>query len=234
MKSRKEKLKTLIYPAAFVLIAVLSLAYKLLVNGTGGTFIKTVKGESIIMPSEDPVPETDTANETFRTEGTSEPATVQVYICGAVVMPGVYELPEGVILNDVVECAGGFTENADVTKINLVYKIESNVSVFIPDCGQAEDAVSEDVFEVQEDIIRDEDEYVWGEGAGNQTETSALVNINTAGKDELMTLPGIGEVYAQAIIDYRDTAPFAAIEEIKNVSGIGDAKFEKIKAYITV
>ena len=49
-----------------------------------------------------------------------------------------------------------------------------------------------------------------------------------------MTLPGIGEVYAQSIIDYRETSPFASIEEIKNVSGIGDAKFDKIKAYITV
>ena len=234
MKNKKEKLKTFIYPAAFILIAVLSLAYKLLVNGTGGTFIKTVKGESIIMPSEVSAPETDTACETSWTEGTSEPATVQVYICGAVVLPGVYELPEGVILNDVVECAGGLTENADVTKINLVYKIESNVSVFIPDCEQAEGSVSEDVFEVQEDIIREDDEYVWGEGAGSQAEAASLVNINTAGKDELMSLPGIGEVYAQAIIDYRETAPFAAIEEIKNVSGIGDAKFDKIKAYITV
>ena len=105
----------------------MSLAYKLLVNGTGGTFIKTVKGESVFMPSEASVGETDPACETAWTEGTSEPATVQVYICGAVVMPGVYELPEGVILNDVVGCAGGFTENADITKINHVYKIESNV-----------------------------------------------------------------------------------------------------------
>ena len=234
MKIKKEKLKTLIYPAAFILIAVLSLAYKLLVNGTGDTFINTIKGESVILPSEASVQVSDTAFETTDAEESSAPSMVQVYICGAVAAPGVYELPEGVILNDVVECAGGFTENADITKVNLVYKIESNVSVFIPDSSQPVESVSEDVFEVQEDIIRDEDEYVWGEDTGSQAESSTLVNINTAGKEELMTLPGIGEVYAQSIIDYRETAPFASIEEIKNVSGIGDAKFDKIKAYITV
>ncbi len=234
MKIKKEKLKTFIYPAAFILIALLSLAYKLLVNGTGDTFISTIKGESIIMPSDASYQDTEQTAEPSLTEDTSAPAMVQVYICGAVAMPGVYELPEGVILNDVVECAGGFTENADITKINLVYEIDSNVSVFIPDCSQTDESVSEAVFEIQSDIIRDDDEYLWGEDTGSQQESASLVNINTAGKEELMTLPGIGEVYAQSIIDYRETAPFASIEEIKNVSGIGDVKFDKIKAYITV
>lgn len=234
MKIKKEKLKTLIYPAAFILIAVLSLAYKLLVNGTGDTFINTIKGESVILPSEVSASDTKETAQPSWTEDTSEPATVQVYICGAVAAPGVYELPEGVILNDVVESAGGFTGNADITKINLVYEIRSNVSVYIPDMYLPDESVSEEVFAVQGDIIRDDDEYVWGEDAGSQAESASLVNINTAGKEELMTLPGIGEVYAQSIIDYRETAPFASIEEIKNVSGIGDAKFDKIKAYITV
>ena len=234
MKIKKEKLKTFIYPAAFILIALLSLAYKLLVNGTGDTFISTIKGESIIMPSEASYQDTEQTAEPSLTEDTSAPATVQVYICGAVAMPGVYELPEGVILNDVVECAGGFTENADITRVNLVYEIDSNVSVFIPDCSQTDESVSEAVFEIQEDIIRDDDEYLWGEDTGSQQESASLVNINTAALDELKSLPGIGEVTAQAIIDYRNTTPFSAIEDIKNVTGIGDSKFNRIKDYICV
>ena len=103
----------------------------------------------------------------------------------------------------------------------------------IPEAGQ-EAVVSEDVFAAQEDIIREEDEYIWGDAADGQLETGTLININTASKEELMTLPGIGEVSAQAIIDYREQQTFTSIDEIKNVSGIGDAKFDKIKAYITV
>jgi competence protein ComEA len=105
--------------------------------------------------------------------------------------------------------------------------------VYIPEAGQ-EAVVSEDVFAAQEDIIREEDEYIWGDAADGQGEKGTLININTASKEELMTLPGIGEVSAQAIIDYREQQAFASIDEIKNVSGIGDAKFDKIKAYITV
>ena len=233
MKIKKEKLKPFIYPAAFVLIAVLSLAYRLVNNGTTATLLKTVKGETEFTITETSGTSSKETTETFQTTETTEPATVQVYICGAVIAPGVYEFPKGVILNDVVTCAGGFTETADVTKINLVYKVESNLSVYIPEAGQ-EAVVSEDVFAAQEDIIREEDEYIWGDAADGQGEKGTLININTASKEELMTLPGIGEVSAQAIIDYREQTAFVSIDEIKNVSGIGDAKFDKIKAYITV
>ena len=234
MKIKKEKLKTFIYPAAFVLIAVLSLAYKMYTNGTSETFISTVKGESIIVPSESSALVSEETPAAAVTEAETVPSTVQVYVCGAVVSPGVYELPKGVILNDAVACAGGFTGNADVTRINLVYSIESNVSIYIPEMGQTQESVSEEVFTEQDAIIRDEDEYVWGDSTGNQSQETTLVNLNTASLEELMSLPGIGEVTAQSIIDYREITPFTSIEELKNVSGIGDGKFDKVKAYITV
>ena len=234
MKIKKEKLKVFLYPAAFVMIAALSLAYKLLMNGNSESFISTVKGESQVTVSEPSTVFSGETNGTYETEETSGSDTVQVYICGAVTAPGVYEFPQGVILNDVVICAGGFTETADATKVNLVYEINTNVSVFIPDICQTDEQVSEEVFSEQDDIIRDEEDCIWGEGYQGQSKEDVLININTASKDELMTLPGIGEVYAQSIIDYREQTPFASIEEIMNVSGIGDSKFEKIKPYITV
>ena len=234
MKIKKERLKAFIYPAAFVLIAVLSLMYRLFMNGTTDNFVKTVKGENAVLTTESAEQSvTETEAPTQTTEQT-EPATVQVYVCGAVQSPGVYEVPRGVILNDAIACAGGFTETADLTKVNLVYTIDSNVSVYIPDAVQTEESVSEEVFAGQEDIIREDDEYIWGEDAGSQGADQNLININTASKEELMTLPGIGEVSAQAIIDYRELTPFANIEDIKNVSGIGDGKFDKIKDLITV
>ena len=88
------------------------------------------------------------------------------------------------------------------------------------------------------DVIRQDGVYVWGATGGSSSGTgssvSQLVNINTATVEELMTLPGIGEVTARSIVDYRKETPFTSIEDIKNVSGIGDSKFNRIKDYICV
>ena len=135
------------------------------------------------------------------------------------------------MLNDIIEDAGGLTENASVNNINLVYQITGNMSIYIP----SEDEIKNGF--TGGDIIRQDGVYVWGNSSGGSSEpggSTLMVNINTAALDELKSLPGIGEVTAQAIIDYRNTTPFSAIEDIKNVTGIGDSKFNRIKAYICV
>ena len=105
------------------------------------------------------------------------------------------------MLNEIIEDAGGLTEAASVNNINFVYQIESNMSIYIPSAEEIEGGFSGG------DIIRQDGVYVWGAssgGSGGETGGADLmVNINTASADELKSLPGIGDVTAQAIVDYR-------------------------------
>ena len=118
-----------------------------------------------------------------------------------------------------------------MSKLNLAYVLEDGVKVRIPKKNEGENAgeyVSEESGEevIQEGSVEEEE---------NTQTTSKVVNINKANQEELMTLPGIGEATAQKIIDYRkENGNFQTIEDIKNVSGIGDSKFNQIKSLIKV
>ncbi len=238
-KSTANKIKSLIYPLAFILIIILSAVYKLVFKGNGDLSIRAYKSGKTALINESSVNES-TVPETVpsaSTETSSEPSAVSVqmisvYICGEVNVPGIYEAPKGVLLNDIIEDAGGLTEKASVSNINLVYQIPCNMSVYIPSREEITRGFTGG------DIIRQDGVYVWGNTSGDSADpgggTALMVNINTASSEELKNLPGIGDVTAQAIIDYRKTTPFKAIEDIKNVSGIGDSKFNRIKDYICV
>ena len=237
-KSTANKIKSLIYPLAFILIIILSAVYKLVFKGNGDLSIRAYKSGKTASLSESTVAES-TVPDTFPSasmETSSEPSAVSVqmisvYICGEVNIPGIYEAPKGVLLNDIIEDAGGLTPEASVSNINLVYQIPCNMSVYIPSREEITRGFTGG------DIIRQDGVYVWGNTSGNSADqggTALMVNINTASSEELKNLPGIGDVTAQAIIDYRKTTPFKAIEDIKNVSGIGDSKFNRIKDYICV
>ena len=209
-KSAAKKFKSVIYPVAFILIVILSALYKYVFKGSGDITLQGFKSGKTASVTENTAPD-DLYQETGIqvTVQDTAPATVEtvrlisVYICGEVRNPGIYEAPQGAMLNDIIEDAGGLTENASVNNINL----------------------------------RQDGVYVWGNSSGGSSEpggSTLMVNINTAALEELKSLPGIGEVTAQAIIDYRNTTPFSAIEDIKNVTGIGDSKFNRIKDYICV
>lgn len=145
---------------------------------------------------------------------------VVIHITGEVYEEGVYELEEGARIIDAVKCAGGLTVEADTSKINLAYILKDGQKIVIPSS--------------YDDI----DEFVTNESCGNIIEENTqdnIININTASKEELKSLPGIGESTAQKIISYRnENGKFLNIEDITNVSGIGDSKFESIKDFITV
>lgn len=240
-KSMAGKLKKLIYPLAFILVVILSVLYKLVFKGRGDFFLNTVKGGKTGVVTSVSTSEPDATSVTSVTgitpsESTSEASSnvslISVYICGEVNNPGIYKAPRGVLLNDIIEEAGGLTKNASVNNINFVYQITSNMSIYIPSDDEIRQGFNGG------DIIRQDGVYVWGNSPGQGSDSGGgniqPVNINTASVDELKALPGIGEVTAKAIADYRKTKPFKSIEDIKNVTGIGESKYKRIKDYICV
>ncbi|MBP5775123.1 MAG: helix-hairpin-helix domain-containing protein, partial [Clostridiales bacterium] len=235
MKRDFRKIKPFLYPAAFVLIAVFAFAYKIVLKGNAGYVVRTVRGGSAEVSVEQAASsQSFSATQTTPASSSSDTApsakTVQVYICGAVRNPGVYSVISGTILNEAVEKAGGVTEDAAVSSLNLVFEINANMSFYIPTVKEVEADRSSGT-----DVIRGKGTYIWGDTEqGSQAKTGGKVNINTADQATLQTLPGIGAVTAKAIIDYRSKNPFKSVNDLKKVSGIGDAKFERVKEYITV
>lgn len=162
-----------------------------------------------------------------------EEKTILVHITGAVEKNGVVEIKENSRINDAIEAAGGITKEADLSEVNLAYIIEDGQKIYIPSINDKEEKdnqIKNDVIIITESsgnsVIKDDQE---AESKGQK------VNINKAGLEELMTLQGIGETTAWKIIEYRAlNGKYKSIEDIKNVSGVGDAKFNAIKDYITV
>ena len=157
-----------------------------------------------------------------------------VYICGSVLEPGVYDISRGTFMYQLIDLAGGLTEDAAVNHVNQVFMIVEPISIYIP----SSDDVSETPDQSDTSLVRNENDiYVWGgsEVLVESTKTDSMVNINTAGREELMTLTGVGQATADSIIQYRDTvARFTRIEDIMNVPGIKTARFEAIKHQITI
>ena len=153
---------------------------------------------------------------------------IQVDIEGAVVNPGVYELAGNSILEDLIQIAGGFTKTVDTNlvaqTVNRAQKLKDGDKFYIPILGDEISAQAS-----RGGVTLDND---YGSIQGVQT---GKININTANQTELESLPGIGEVKANAIVTYRDShGGFKSIDEIKNVTGIGDATFNNIKDLIIV
>ena len=160
---------------------------------------------------------------------TSSDDEVIVHVTGSVKSPGVVKLKEGSRIEDAIEAAGGLTENADISKVNLAFVVEDGTKIRIPS-SQDEDIGDGDVIDSGsgENIVVEENTTSSGK-------SSQIVNINRATVTELETLPGIGASLAGRIVEYRSqNGKFASVEDIKNVSGIGESKFNSIRDFISV
>lgn len=147
-----------------------------------------------------------------------------IHITGCVVSQGIVEVEKGARIIDVIEAAGGINDKADLLKVNLAYKVSDGQKIYIPSIDDEEKV-----------------EYVTGNSGNNviiennEKEGKSMVNINTATQTELETLPGIGPSTALKIIKYREeNGSFKKIEDIQQVNGIGDAKFNGIKDQLDV
>lgn len=152
---------------------------------------------------------------------------IVVYIIGSVKNPGIVELDADSRVSDAVNAAGGLLEDADLSKINLAYKLEDGQKITIPSVNDKTDEDSD-----YQDYISDDPGNIISGTSSNSSnsKTQEKVNINSASQTELETLPGIGPSTAAKIISYRnENGKFKSIEDIKNVSGIGDSKFNNIK-----
>lgn len=142
---------------------------------------------------------------------------IVVDVKGEVNNPGTYEIDNNTRVNEVIEEAGGLTNEADTTNINLSKKVTDEMLIYIPKENE------ETLPQITESII----------STPSTTQSDTKISINTASIDQLMTIKGIGQTKAQAIIDYRNAnGSFKSIEELINVKGIGQTTVDKIKEYI--
>lgn len=160
-----------------------------------------------------------------------------VDIKGYVKKPGVYEVSKTSIVNDCLKLAGGLLRNADTTTINLSKPVSAAMVIYVPKKNEVIKSTTDKTTTTTTEIPNN---AAIPDNSNTSIDTSSTtlnlkINLNTASKEELTKLRGIGEAKAQDIIDYRNTnGSFKTIEEIKNISGIGDALFAKIKDNIRV
>ena len=171
-----------------------------------------------------PTVSTTTANQESTEETSSESPeseTIMVDVKGAVQSEGVYELPSTARVNDAIEAAGGFSDQADKKSVNLAQKLSDEAVVYVASQG-------ENVSVVQPATS--------SPTAGNTgSENTEKINLNTATVADLTTISGIGEKRANDILAYRDSqGGFTSVDDLNNVSGIGDKTLENIRPYVTV
>lgn len=152
--------------------------------------------------------------------------TVMVDVKGEIKHPGVYTSNATERVNDIIERAGGLTDKADENQVNFAAHVKDEMVIYIPAKGTAGTTGSTPVLSNTAPAIT---------GGANGTTQDGKININEADVNDLQNLPGIGPAKAAAIIQYREeNGPFQAIEDLKNISGIGDKTFEKLKDSISL
>ncbi|MDU3010311.1 MAG: ComEA family DNA-binding protein [Peptoniphilus harei] len=153
--------------------------------------------------------------EKLEIESADENKEIMVHISGAVKNPGILKINSSKRVVDALEMAGGATDDADLDRINLAAKLHDEEKIYIPKIGE---------------VSNNEISSLVSSG---ENSNAGKININTADSTELQKIPGVGAKTAEKIINYRSQNSFSSIEDIKNVDGIGDKKFESMKDYIS-
>jgi len=212
---------------AYVILAVVC------VLALGGLFYVTNNRPSGVMDAGQPLiqpqevlaetPE-DTPSPEPTPEPTPEPAMIVVHVIGAVYSPGIIELPQGSRVHHALSLAGGHTNDADLSLINLAAEVHDAMQIRIP-------AYGEEPFVIDEGLATGTPQT----GSGSPITADGRVNINLASLAELQTLPGIGATIAQNIIDYREAVGgFGSVDELINVNRIGSITLENIRDMVTI
>ena len=211
LKSNWDKIKIIATIIFIILAGTVYSVSTMIKGGKADDRIELVVTDSVISTSDEAGSHFDSSDDSTKDDSNTD---IYVHICGAVINPGVYQVPVGTRVYQALELAGGSSDDAYLSGINLADKLADGQKVYIPAEGEnAEGILSTDSGGVQ----------------------SVMININTASEAELMTLPGIGQSRAKDIINYRvKNGLFESIDDIMKVSGIKEAAFEKIKDLIKV
>lgn len=244
MKIRNKKI------IAIITILVITIIYGIWKENKGKIKIENINEQAEITDIEDNEKTKNLHNTTMENHeniknketNKTDKNKIVIYIIGEVKQEGVYELDEDSRISDAIEKARGTKENADLSQINLAYKIEDGMRIYIPKKGE--------LVQDKEKIEDKTQEVVTGKSTDITNTTSVntnlstnkksktdieKINLNKATQTELETLPGIGPSTAEKIIAYRkENGNFKNIEDIMNVNGIGESKYNKIKDLISV
>lgn len=200
----KEKSKRMIIVSAIIILIIFLIIIKIIDLYYEKNSDKDIKLSSFITEEKNITEEND---------------KIKVYITGEVLNEGVIELDEGSRIADAIDKAGGKTENANIKNVNLAYELEDGQKIYIPNINEQEAEIIDDS----------------SEGIVEEERKTIIININKADSLELQKLNGIGESLATSIVKYREeNGYFKDIEDLKNVPGIGESKYESIKEYIKV
>lgn len=167
--------------------------------------------------------------DTYENSSGADPEeTIAVYVCGAVQDPAVYHFPADARVCDAIEAAGGFSQDADTRWLNLAQHLQDAQMLTVYTC--------QETAQMKEQGIRSgADSSDGGTSGSDRAEGQDLVDLNTATREQLMTLPGIGESKADAILRYREeNGPFSCTEDVMNISGIKNSVYARIREQITV
>ena len=213
-------------PLAFLCLAVFFFVYRANRNNENalrGELVSTAYAENVMLEANASGGKESTAEtkegetNSAAPEGVSDAEYVSVYLCGAVQKPDVYAVAKGTRLNEVLKLADGFREDAAKDAVNLAATVEDGSMIRVPTIEEA----AKNVESADAGLVAEEN--------------SGKVDLNRAEKAELMTLPGVGERKAEQILAYRKAhGKFRSIEEIKNIPGIKEKAFEKLKDSIVV
>lgn len=165
-------------------------------------------------------------------------ATLRVQVSGEVLEPGVYDLPANSRVEEAVNAVGGFTENADVERVNLVRKLRDGMQVKVPVLRAASSKKTDGSSSPQSaggsksSSAKRSAAGVKSAGAGAKQKAVQSVRINSASASELEALPGVGPALAQRIVNERNKGRFTNADDLLRVPGIGKAKLEKLRSYV--
>ena len=177
------------------------------------------------------------SSQTAAVSKSAQQKTVRVQVSGAVLEPGIYDIPVNCRVEEAIAAAGGLTENADSERVNLVRKVRDGMQIRVPVQKAARTSRTQRKnAQATASYSTSSTKKVGSTRAGAEKNNSAVqrVRINSASAGELQQLPGIGPALAQRIVDIRSRGRFASVEDLLRVPGIGKAKLAKLRDYVEV